>query len=55
MSILKKISKEDPNWTIDDDHLDRKDLTKVEAKEACKELKEKFGLKSDKDKTEKPI
>lgn len=45
MSILEKISKEDPNWIADDDHLDRKDLTKAEFKEACEELKKKFGMK----------
>lgn len=46
-SILKRISEEDPNWIADDDHLDRIDLTEDEAKKACEELKEKFGLKTD--------
>lgn len=45
MSILKKLQKKDPNQIADDDHLNRKDLTKKEFDEGCKELIEKYGKK----------
>ena len=47
MSILKKLAKRDPNWIADDDHLERKDLTKAEAEKACDELKKKYGMKDE--------
>lgn len=53
MSILKKILKEDPNWIRDDDHLDRKDMTKKEFSQFAEELKAKHGVKNEKDKRAK--
>lgn len=51
-TLLDKLAKRDPNWIADDDHLDRKDITEKEANQCCDELKEKFGMKTDKKKDE---
>lgn len=48
MNILEKIKKADDNIIRDDDHLDRKDITKKEFVESVSLLKKKYGLKKKK-------
>ena len=45
MKILEKLQQLDESKIADDDHLDRKDITKKEFDQGCKELIEKYSSK----------
>jgi hypothetical protein len=53
LKALKKILKKDPLYLADDDHPDRKDISKEEFDEALQAIKKKFGLKPKKDRGKK--